>query len=112
MNINGKPKAPKLTAAAKAKAATMSKKNSSAPQGGPVGKPAPKYDSNGKRILTGTGSVIKNQRMPELKRPGGISGASAKPKATPKATPKPSVPSMVGSAKLKSKYTQLPRKTR
>lgn len=85
-----------------------------AAQGGMTGKPAPKYDSNGKRILTGTGSVTKNQRMPELKRPGGISGASAKPKATPKATPKakPAVPSMVGSAKPKPKYTQLPRKTK
>lgn len=87
--------APKLTPKAMPKKKAM---------GGPTGKPKPKYDSNGKRILTGTGSVTKNQRMPELKRPGGISGAATKKvapkvgakagsaaggaKATPKAAPK------------------------
>jgi hypothetical protein len=85
-------------------------------QGGPTGKSAPKYDANGKRILSGTCSTTSNQRMPELKKPGGISGAAAKPKATPnpspKATPKVKIPSMISSAKPKPKYTQLPRKTR
>lgn len=61
--------------------------------GGPSSKPAPKYDKNGNRILSGTGSVTKPPaRMPDLKRPGGLLDKAVTPakpkKATPKATPK------------------------
>lgn len=60
--------------------------------GGPTGKPAPKYDKNGNRILSGTGSVTPNKRMPDLQKPGGIRDKAVTPakpkKATPKAMPK------------------------
>ena len=42
-------------------------------------KPVIKYDKNGNRILSGTGSTTKNERMPELKRPGGIAGKAVNP---------------------------------
>ena len=82
----------------------------------PTAKPAIKYDKNGNRILPGTGYTTKNERMPELKRPGGIAGKAVNPpKKTasnnpPKKDPKVKIPSMIGSSKMKSKYTQLPRK--
>ena len=81
-------------------------------QGGTTSRPAPKYNKDGIRIFSSVGTTSSNQRMPDLPRPGGIMDKAPKAKATPKATPKVKVPSMVGSARLKSKYTQLPRKTR
>lgn len=74
----------------KSKDSMMSKKKPS-PMGGVTGKPKPQKP--GVRILPGTGSVTKQQTMPELRKSGGVGGAAVKPKATPK-----------------PKYTLLPRK--
>jgi hypothetical protein len=71
-----------------------------------------KYDKNGNRILSGKGSVTKNETFPELRKPGGIKGLALKPRPTSKATAKVKIPSMIGKATVKSKYTQLPRKTK
>jgi hypothetical protein len=49
--------APKLTPKARPKKKA---------QGGPTGKPAPKYDKNGKRIFSGTGTVTKSKATPKL----------------------------------------------
>ena len=54
-------------------------------QGGPTGKPAPKYDKNGKRIFSGTGKTAKP--MPDLRKTGGVGGPAVKPKAGTKAGP-------------------------
>jgi hypothetical protein len=78
----------------------------------PTPKPPIKYDKNGIRILPGTGSVTKNETFPELRKPGGIKGPALKPRPTSKATAKVKIPSMIGKATVKSKYTQLPRKTK
>jgi hypothetical protein len=51
--------------------------------GGPAGKAKP--STSGTKIFGGTGSVTKNQRMPELQKPGSMrdrSVAPAKPKYT------------------------------
>jgi hypothetical protein len=71
-----------------------------------------KYDKNGNRILSGKGSVTKNETFPELRKSGGISGPALKPRPASKATAKVKIPSMISKATVKSKYTQLPRKTK
>jgi hypothetical protein len=82
-------------------------------QGGPASKAAPKFNKDGIRIFSGTGSTTPNQKFPDVKFSKGMANkAVVKPKPTPKATPKVKIPSMISKVTPKPKYTQLPRKTK
>jgi hypothetical protein len=59
---------------------------------GMTGKPAPKVDKSGKKVFSGTGSTTKAAKMPDLKKPSGVSGSTTK-KAPAK--PGPSIASRV-----------------
>lgn len=48
-------------------------------QGGKTNTPAPKYDQNGKRIFSGTGSTTPNKRLPDVKFSTDMRGTGVTP---------------------------------
>jgi hypothetical protein len=79
----------KKPSAAGLKKAADKAKTKSTPQGGMTGKPK---TTGGKKVFSGTGSTTKPAKMPDLKKPSGISGSTTK-KAPAK--PGPSIASSI-----------------